>query len=126
VEVGIKNADQSETTDPHDNADSENPNAGPAGDQQDLDSANDLDLNIILDIPIELTVELGRTRILIHELLQLGPGSAIPLSKLEREPVDILANDTLIARGQVVVQDEKYGIRITEITSRMDRIRSLS
>ena len=126
VEVGIKRAEQSQTADLHDGADKEKNNGDPAGDQEDLDSLNDLDLNVILDIPIELTVELGRTRILIHELLQLGPGSAIPLSKLEREPVDILANDTLIARGQVVVQDEKYGIRVTEITSRMDRIRSLS
>ena len=79
-----------------------------------------------MDIPIELTVELGRARIPINELLELGPGSAISLSKLEGDPVDILANDTLIARGQVVVQDEKYGIRVTEITSRMERIKSLS
>jgi flagellar motor switch protein FliN len=86
----------------------------------------DFDLDLVLDIPIELTVELGRTRIQIHELLKLGPGSAVSLSKLEGEPVDILANDTLIARGQVVVQDEKYGIRVTEITSRIDRIKSFS
>jgi flagellar motor switch protein FliN len=86
----------------------------------------DYDLDLVLDIPIELTVELGRTRIQIHELLKLGPGSAVPLSKTEGEPVDILANDTLIARGQVVVQDEKYGIRVTEITSRIDRIKSLN
>ena len=91
-----------------------------------LAAAEDLDLDIILDIPIELTVELGRTKIQIQDLLELGPGSAVSLSKLESEPVDILANDTLIARGQVVVQDEKYGIRVTEITSRMDRIKSLS
>jgi len=90
------------------------------------EATEDLDLDIILDIPIELTVELGRTKIQIQDLLQLGPGSAVSLSKLEGEPVDILANDTLIARGQVVVQDEKYGIRVTEITSRMDRIKSLS
>lgn len=126
VEVGIKSAEHSQTADLQNGADRENTNGDPAGAQEDLKSADDLDLNLILDIPIELTVELGRTKILIHELLQLGPGSAIPLSKLEKEPVDILANDTLIARGQVVVQDEKYGIRVTEITSRMDRIKSLS
>lgn len=94
--------------------------------QRQLTANQDLDLDLILDIPIELTVEIGRTKIPIHDLLKLGPGSAVPLSKLESEPVDILANDTLIARGQVVVQDEKYGIRVTEITSRMDRIKSLT
>jgi flagellar motor switch protein FliN len=98
----------------------------PADAQQEATLADDLDLEVILDIPIELTVELGRARIPINELLQLGPGSAISLSKLESDPVDILANDTLIAKGQVVVQDEKYGIRVTEITSRMERIKSLS
>lgn len=126
VEVGLKSAEHSQTAASHDDADKENQNDDPNAAKEDLKSADDLDLNVLLDIPIELTVELGRTKILIHELLQLGPGSAIPLSKLEKEPVDILANDTLIARGQVVVQDEKYGIRVTEITSRMDRIKSLS
>jgi flagellar motor switch protein FliN/FliY len=69
-------------------------------------------------------VELGRCRIPIHELLNLNTGSAVKLLKLEGDTVDILANDTLIARGEVVIQNEKYGIRITEITSRMDRIRN--
>ena len=86
----------------------------------------DLELELLLDIPLEIKVELGRTRIQIQELLKLAPGSAIKLVRLEGEPVDILANDTLIARGEVVVQKEKYGIRVTEITSRMDRIRSFS
>jgi flagellar motor switch protein FliN len=94
--------------------------------QKGLKPTQDFDLDLIFDIPIELTVEIGRTKIPIHELLKLGPGSAVSLSKLENEPVDILANDTLIARGQVVVQDEKYGIRVTEITSRIDRIKSLT
>jgi flagellar motor switch protein FliN len=94
--------------------------------QQRLRPVKDFDLDLIFDIPIELTVEIGRTKISINELLELGPGSAVSLTKLESEPVDILANDTLIARGQVVVQDEKYGIRVTEITSRMDRIKSLT
>ena len=86
----------------------------------------DFDLDLLLDIPLELKVELGRARIQIQELLNLRPGSAVKLVRLEGEPVDILANDTLIAKGEVVVQNEKYGIRITEITSRMDRIRSFS
>ena len=86
----------------------------------------DFDLDLLLDIPLELKVELGRARIQIQELLKLKPGSAVKLIRLEGEPVDILANDTLIAKGEVVVQNEKYGIRVTEITSRMDRIRSCS
>jgi flagellar motor switch protein FliN len=84
----------------------------------------DVDLDLLLDIPLEIKVELGRTKIDIQELLNLVPGSAVKLSKLEGEPVDILANDTLIAKGEVMVQREKYGIRVTEITSRPDRIRS--
>jgi len=84
----------------------------------------DVDLSLLLDIPLEIKVELGRAKIQIQELLNLSPGSAVKLLKLEGEPVDILANDTLIARGEVVVQQEKYGIRVTEITSRLDRIRS--
>ena len=82
-------------------------------------------LDIILDIPLEVTVELGRTKMPIRDLLQLGPGSALPLSRLEDEPVDILANNKLIARGVVLVKDEKYGIRITEITGRLERLRGL-
>lgn len=91
-----------------------------------MQTVEDFNLNLLLDIPLEITVELGRAKIQIQELLKLGPGSTATLSKLEGEPVDILANDRLIARGEVVVQDQKYGICITEITSRMDRIKSLS
>jgi flagellar motor switch protein FliN len=86
----------------------------------------EFDLDLLLDIPLEIKVELGRARIQIQELLNLAPGSALKLVKLEGEPVDILANDTLIAKGEVVVQNEKYGIRVTEITSRIQRIRSFS
>ncbi len=86
---------------------------------------DDLGLDLLLDIPVELTVELGRTKMPIHELLKLRPGSAVKLAKLEGEAVDILANDVLIARGEVVIRHEKYGIRITEITSRMERLRGL-
>jgi flagellar motor switch protein FliN/FliY len=85
----------------------------------------DFGLEILLDIPVELTVELGRTRMPIRELLQLQPGSAVKLARLEGEPVDILAGEVLIARGEVVVRNEKYGIRITEITSRMERLKGL-
>jgi len=91
---------------------------------QEPKSCEDVDLDLLLDIPLEIKVELGRAKIQIQELLNLAPGSAVKLIKLEGEPVDILANETLIARGEVVVQNEKYGIRVTEITSRLDRIRS--
>lgn len=92
----------------------------------DIQTVEDFDLNLLLDIPMEITVELGRSKIPIQELLNLGPGSTVTLSKLEGEPVDVLANDKLIARGEVVLQNKKYGIRITEITSRMTRIQSLT
>jgi len=96
---------------------------GPA-EIQDSKTPEDVDLDLLFDIPLEIKVELGRVRIKIQKLLNLAPGSALKLIKLEGDPVDILVNDTLIARGEVVVQNEKYGIRVTEIASRMDRIRS--
>lgn len=99
-------------------------NADPADDEE-TQAIEDFDLNLLLDIPLEITVELGRNRVRIQKLLELEPGSTVTLSKLEGEPVDILANDKLIARGEVVLQNKKYGIRITEITSRMNRIKSL-
>ena len=104
------------------------PKVSPAEDKppQEMQSVEDFDLDLLLDIPLEITVELGRAKVQIQELLNLGPGSTVSLSKLEGEPVDILANDKLIARGEVVLQNKKYGIRITEITSRMNRIKSLS
>ena len=126
IDVGISASEHASKNASRNDDQEEEPGEGLVDIQQEETSKDDLDLEVILDIPIELTVELGRARIPINELLELGPGSAISLSKLEGDPLDILANDTLIARGQVVVQDEKYGIRVTEITSRMDRIRSLS
>jgi flagellar motor switch protein FliN len=82
-------------------------------------------MDFILDIPLEITVELGRTKLLIHELLKLGKGSVIELAKLAGETLDILANQRLIARGEVVVVNEKYGIRLTEIISPVERIERL-
>jgi len=96
-----------------------------AGTAEPAPAPEDFGLEILLDIPVELTVELGRTKIPIQDLLRLGPGAPVKLAKLEGEPVDILANDVLIARGEVVIRSEKYGIRITEITSRMDRLKGL-
>jgi len=79
-------------------------------------------IDFILDIPLEITIELGRTKMLIHELLKLGQGSVIELEKLAGETMDIFANQRLIAKGEVVVINDKYGVRLTEIISPMERI----
>jgi flagellar motor switch protein FliN/FliY len=84
-----------------------------------------LNLDFILDIPLSLTVELGRNRMLISELLQLGQGSVIELTKLAGEPMDIFINQRLIARGEVVVVNEKFGVRLTDIISPAERIDKL-
>jgi flagellar motor switch protein FliN/FliY len=84
-----------------------------------------LDLDFILDIPLTLTAELGRNRMLISELLQLGQGSVIELSKLAGEPMDIFVNSRLIARGEVVVVNEKFGVRLTDVVSPTERINRL-
>lgn len=88
-------------------------------------SSEALNLHFILDIPLEVSVELGRTRITIHELLQLGQGSVIELNKLAGEPLEILVNQKLVARGEVVVVNEKFGIRLTDIISADERVRQL-
>jgi flagellar motor switch protein FliN/FliY len=82
-------------------------------------------MDFLLDIPLEISVELGRTKILINELLKLGQGSVIELSKLAGETLEILANQKLVARGEVVVVNEKYGVRLTEIISPSERIERL-
>lgn len=82
-------------------------------------------LDFLLDIPLEVTVELGRTQILINELLSLGQGSVVELSKFAGQTLDLLANKKLIARGEVVVTKDKYSLRITEIVSPMERIENL-
>jgi len=86
-------------------------------------AANDIDL--ILDIPVQLTVELGRTRIPIRNILQLAQGSVIELEGLAGEPMDVLVNGCLIAQGEVVVVNEKFGIRLTDIITPSERIRKL-
>jgi flagellar motor switch protein FliN/FliY len=82
-------------------------------------------LDLILDIPLEISVELGRAKMIINDLLQLGQGSVIELNKLAGEPLEILINQKLIARGEVVVVNEKFGIRLTDIISPMERIKQL-
>lgn len=83
------------------------------------------DLDFILDLPLEVSVELGRTRILINDLLQLGQGSIVELNKLAGEPLEILVNQKLVARGEAVVVNEKFGVRITDILSPLERVRQL-
>lgn len=75
-----------------------------------------------MDVPLEVTVELGRTKMQIKEILDLGAGSIVELDKLAGEPVDVLVNGKLIAKGEVVVIDESFGIRITNIVSQMERL----
>ena len=82
-------------------------------------------LELLLDVPLDLSVELGRTRMSIQELLALGPGSVIELDKVAGEPLDILVNDRLVARGEAVVVNDKFGIRITDIVSPTERIARL-
>lgn len=87
------------------------------------ETPNDLDL--ILDIPVSLTVELGRTKVAIKSLLQLAQGSVVELDGLAGEPMDVLVNGCLIAQGEVVVVNEKFGIRLTDIITPGERIRKL-
>ena len=82
-------------------------------------------LDVILDIPVTLSMEIGRTEITINDLLQLGQGSVVELERLAGEPMDVMVNGTLIAHGEVVVVDEKFGIRLTDVISPTERIKKL-
>lgn len=84
------------------------------------------DFDMILDIPVQLTVELGRTKITIRNLLQLAHGSVVELDGMAGEPMDVLVNGTLIAQGEVVVVNEKFGIRLTDIITPSERMRKLN
>lgn len=96
------------------------------GQEQYLDDEREpRNLNLILDIPLQVRVELGRTKMLINDLLQLGQGSVIELSKLVGEPLEVLVNDKLVARGEVVVVNEKFGVRLTDIITPMERVEAL-
>ena len=85
-----------------------------------------LDLDFILDIPLHVRVEVGRTRLMIQELLQLGKGSVIELNKLLGEPFEVLVNDKLVARGEIVVVNDRFGIRLTDIISPNERVQTLA
>jgi flagellar motor switch protein FliN/FliY len=87
--------------------------------------AGDRRIDMLLDLPLDVSVELGRRRMSIQELLSLGPGSVIELDKVAGEPLDILINDRLVARGEAVVVNDKFGVRITDIVSPQERIMRL-
>ncbi|VAW64495.1 Flagellar motor switch protein FliN [hydrothermal vent metagenome] len=88
-------------------------------------AGSDVNLDVVLDIPVNLSMEIGRTRISIRNLLQLNQGSVVELERLAGEPMDVLVNGTLIARGEVVVVNEKFGIRLTDIISPAERVKKL-
>ena len=111
-------------------ADTEPPHESSAVDTapKPLDAASgdgSVNMEFVLDIPLEISVELGRTKMLINDMLKLGQGSVIELTKLAGESLEILANQKPIARGEVVVINEKYGVRLTEVISQMERIERL-
>ncbi len=83
------------------------------------------DLDSILDIPVSLSVEIGRTKLDIRNLLQLNQGSVVELDRLAGEPLDVMVNGTLVARGEVVVMNEKFGIRLTDVVSAHERVNRL-
>ena len=95
--------------------------AAPAG-----GNGRDVDLGLILDIPVTLTVEVGQASMSIARLLALGQGAVVELNRVAGEPLDVLANGTLVARGEVVVVEDKFGIRLTEVMSPVERTRGLA
>jgi len=96
----------------------------PEGDEYEEMDMDPRDLDRVLDVRIELAVELGRRRVRISEVLSLGPGSVIEFPKSADEPLDIMVNDQLVARGEAVVIGERYGVRITEVVSPNERLKS--
>ena len=93
--------------------------------KQTMLNVSDSNIGMIMDVPLQVTVELGRTRKLIREILELAPGSVLELDKLAGEPVDILVNGKIVAKGEVVVIDENFGVRITGIVSMQERASTL-
>ncbi len=93
---------------------------------EDLETCSgDVKLDVILDIPVTIAMEIGRTKLSIRNLLQLNQGSVVELDRLAGEPMDVLVNGTLVAHGEVVVVNEKFGIRLTDVISPADRIKNL-
>ena len=102
--------------------------AGAFGDDKDWDGdgVDEERINLVLDIPIEVSVEIGRRKMVLGEVIRLGPGSIVELGKASGEPLDIMANGHLIARGEAVVVGERYGVRIMDIVSSKDRLNRLT
>jgi flagellar motor switch protein FliN/FliY len=131
-------AEPAETTvdnSPHQSAEADSPQAGSAiaAASQEVfrplvgeGAAGNSDIDLIMDIPVQLSVELGRTKLTIKNILQLGQGSVVELDGLAGEPMDIFVNGYLIAQGEVVVVDDKYGIRLTDIITPSDRLHRLN
>ena len=88
--------------------------------------AGSQNLDFLLDIPLEVTVELGRTRMIINKMLQLTQGSVVELDKAAGEPVEIFVNNKLLGKGEVIVVNERFGVRITEIISQADRVKNIA
>ena len=89
------------------------------------DEVRDRNLDLILDIPLKVTVELGRAKMVVSELLNLGQGSVVELQKLAGEPMEVLVNDKVVAKGEAVVVNEKFGVRLTDIVSQAERVEQL-
>ncbi len=90
-----------------------------------VESDEEINLDVILDVPVDISMEIGRTKISIRNLLKLNQGSVIELDRLAGEPMDVLVNGTLIAHGEVVVVNDKFGIRLTDVISPVERIKKL-
>jgi flagellar motor switch protein FliN/FliY len=101
------------------------PDSAPADSNKSAATAAERNLDLILDIPLRVTVELGRTKMVVSELLNLGQGSVVELSKLAGEPLEVLVNSKLVARGEAVVVNEKFGVRLTDIISQTERVEQL-
>ena len=97
-----------------------------SGEESQDQEQGEMDLDFILDIPLELSVDLGKTKMLVNDLLQLGQGSIIELNKLAGESLEVYINHKLIARGEVVVVNEKFGVRLTDVITPIDRVKSLA
>ncbi|MFQ5469315.1 MAG: flagellar motor switch protein FliN [Gammaproteobacteria bacterium] len=118
---------------------SDTPVAGDAGDQEDYSKADfqnlqddaalpgdvESNMDMILDIPVTISVEIGRTKINIRNLLKLNQGSVVELDRLAGEPMDVIVNGTLIAHGEIVVVNEKFGVRLTDVISAAERVKKL-
>lgn len=103
----------------------ENSTQQPPVDGNEVQGAAGNNIDMVLDIPVTLSMELGRTRMSIHELLQLNSGSVVELQRMADEPMDVLVNGTLVAHGEAVVIDDKFGIRLTDVVSPKERVKRL-